>query len=241
MGLSGVVAMATAVASAVVCAAPVRAGTGEADKPNLVLFAGTDMWRDGAFLHGGLLWSPAGLDADGFTFKVILGGGGYTYPSSSLQADVGGMLSSAAALPGWHFTRSHVTVSLYAGPLLQDYRLTPDDPGSRLRGLYAGAQVAADVWYQPSARTMTALSGSIASIGWSGSVRVAFGFRVLEPLFAGPETEGIWCTDYEQVRFGAHVTGVSVDALQWSVAGGLAADSYRRTGPYVRLEFSARY
>jgi hypothetical protein len=31
------------------------------------LFAGTDLWRDGAFVHGGLLWSPAGLDADGFT------------------------------------------------------------------------------------------------------------------------------------------------------------------------------
>ena len=37
------------------------------DTRSLLLFAGTDLWRDGAFLHGGGLWSPAGLDADGFT------------------------------------------------------------------------------------------------------------------------------------------------------------------------------
>jgi hypothetical protein len=241
MGLSGVVAMATAVVSAVVCAAPVRAGAGGADNSYFVLFAGTDMWRDGAFLHGGLLWSPAGLDVDGFTLKLIMSGGGYTYPSSGLQADFGGTMLSAAALPGWRFTRNGITVGLYAGPLVQDYRLTPDDPGSRLRGLYAGAQVAGDVWYQPSARTMVSLNGSIASVGPSGSLRGAFGFRLFEPLFVGPETEGIWCADYEQVRFGAHLTGMGTGMLQWSVAGGLASDSDRRTGPYVRLEFSARY
>jgi hypothetical protein len=38
-----------------------------ADDRTVLLFAGTDIWRDGAFLYGGELWSPAGLDHEGFT------------------------------------------------------------------------------------------------------------------------------------------------------------------------------
>jgi hypothetical protein len=39
------------------------------------LFADTDLWRDGAFANGGLLWSPAGLGQSGFTLKLLLAGG----------------------------------------------------------------------------------------------------------------------------------------------------------------------
>jgi hypothetical protein len=46
-----------------------------ADDHTVLLFAGTDIWRDGAFLYGGTLWSPAGLDREGFTLKLLLAGG----------------------------------------------------------------------------------------------------------------------------------------------------------------------
>lgn len=79
------------------------------------------------------------------TLKILLNGGLYTYPSGGLHTDIEGTLVSAAALPGWRTTRDGFTVDLYAGPVVQDYRLTPYDPGSRLRGFYGGAQVAGDV------------------------------------------------------------------------------------------------
>jgi hypothetical protein len=37
------------------------------NNPSFLLFAGTDLWRDGAFGNGGLLWSPTGLEQGGFT------------------------------------------------------------------------------------------------------------------------------------------------------------------------------
>jgi hypothetical protein len=234
-------AVAGAAALMVLCAAAARAGAGATDDPHFLLFAGTDLWREGAFLDGGLLWSPAGLNADGFTLKLILSGGGYTYPSAGLHTDVDGTTLSAAALPGWRFTRDGIAVGLYAGPIVQDYRLTPDDPGSRLRGLYAGAQSAADVWYQPSAETMVAFNGMIASIGPTESLRVAFGVRLVDPLFVGPEAIGFWCADYQQARIGAHVTGLHMDGLDWSAAGGWGIDSDRRAGPYLRVGVSTRY
>lgn len=152
------------------------------------------------------MWSPDGLDKGGFTLKFLLNGGGYTYPSDGLHMDVDGTLLSAAALPGWRLTSDGLAVALYAGPVVQDYRLTPFDPGSRLHGFYAGAAFATDIWYQPSPATMVALDGSIASIGLIGSARAAIGWRFSELFFVGPETQAIWCVDYQQLQFGAHVT-----------------------------------
>ena len=147
---------------------------------------------------------------------------------------------SAAVLPGWRFTHSGLTVTLFAGPVVQDYRLTPNDPGSHLRGFYVGAQFAAELWYQPSPATMATLSGAIASIGPTGSLRTAVGFRFFDAVFIGPEAAQLWCGNYEEVQFGAHVTSLRIDALQWSAAGGWAITSDHRSGPYLRVGVNAR-
>jgi hypothetical protein len=177
----------------------------------------------------------------GFTLKLLLNGGGYAYPSGQLHLDVDGRLLSAAALPGWRMTRDGLTVTIFAGPTVQDYRLTPYDPGARLHGLYGGGQIATDVWYQPNETTMLALSSAIASIGPTGSLRVAIGERLLPPAFVGPEAQTIWCAEYTELRVGAHVTGWRIDALQWDAGAGWGIDTDHRAGPYLRLGVNGRY
>jgi len=52
--------------------------------------------------------------------------------------DVDATLVSAAALPGWRTTRDGFTIDLYAGPVVQDYRLTPyDTPAAACAGFTA--------------------------------------------------------------------------------------------------------
>lgn len=58
---------AVAAAMMALCVALPEARAGGTENPPLLLFAGTDLWRDGHFLYGGLLWSPGGVDRDGFT------------------------------------------------------------------------------------------------------------------------------------------------------------------------------
>jgi hypothetical protein len=67
VALRKVVATVVAAAAVVVCAAGDRATAGGLDDRSFLLFAGTDIWRYGGFLYGGFLWSPKGLDSDGFT------------------------------------------------------------------------------------------------------------------------------------------------------------------------------
>lgn len=229
------------IAASISVGAVAKAADSTPDPPSLLLFAGTDLWRDGAFLHGGGLWSPAGLDADGFTLKLLLAAGGYTYPSSGLHTDVDGTLLSASVLPGWRMNFNGIILGVSAGPAIQNYRLTPYDPASSLHGLYVGGQVAADIWYEPVPTMMVAVNGTMLSIGPTGALRTALGWRSTEPFFAGPEVQAIWCADYQQLRIGAHVTGFRINGMEWSAAGGWAVESDGREGPYMRLGFSARY
>ena len=233
--------MAVAVASMLLGTTVGRAEAATPNSPSFLLFGGTDLWRYGAFLYGGTLWAPAGLDADGFTLKLLVNGGRYTYNSGSLNAAVDGTMLSGAALPGWRFVRGSLTVSVFAGAVVQDYRLSPYDPGSRLHGLYVGGQFAADVWFEPSKNTMAALNGSVTSIGPTGYLRGALGARVFDAAFVGPEAAMLWCGNFQQLEAGGHLTGLHVGASEWSAGAGWSMDSDKRTGPYLRLGVSAKF
>jgi hypothetical protein len=232
----------TAVAvAALVGIAVDRAAAGGPDDPRFLFFTGTDVWRYGAFLYGGALWSPAGLDKSGFTFKTLLNGGGYTYTSGTLNADIKGTTVSAAVLPGWKFIADNLIVSVFAGPVVQDYRLSPYDPGSHLHGLYAGGQFGADLWFQPTPASMISINGTVASIGPTGSLRVTVGARLFDRMFVGPENQEIWCGDFEEYQFGAHVTALHTDKLEWSAGSGWGVTSDHRNGPYLRVGVNTRY
>jgi len=239
--LKRVIATAIAVAMGAVCIAVDPAEAVGPNDPSFLFFGGTDLWRYGAFLYGGAVWSPAGLDTSGFIFKTLLSGGGYTYRSGALNADVKGTTMSAAVLPGWKFTGTGLIVSVYAGPVVQNYRLRPNDPGAHLHGLYVGGQFATEVWYQPTPSTMAVFNGTISSIGPTGSLRVAAGVRFLDRMFVGPENQEIWCGNFAEYQLGAHITALRIDAFEWSAGSGFALTSDHRIGPYLRVGFAARY
>jgi Cellulose biosynthesis protein BcsS len=241
VALRSVLATVAAVAIMVVRSPLDPAKAGGPNDPSFLIFTGTDLWRYGAFFYGGTLWTPAGVDADGFTLKMLLNGGGYTYTAGDLHADVDGTMLSASVLPGWRFTRNKLIVTVFAGPVVQDYRLTPNDPGSRLHGLYLGMQFAGDVWYQPTATTMAAINGTFTTVGPTGSLRLAFGYKLFEPAFIGPEIEEIWCGNFDEVQFGAHVTGLRTKALEWSASSGWTLTSDQRSGPYLRIGVLTRF
>src|SRR5665811_2492840 len=103
-----VVAAAFSVWCVCVSTGPARAGD---DGAQFLLFAGADLWRDGRFVHRGLLWSPGGLDNEGFTFQLVTSGGLYRYRSGTLNnAQVIGTEAEVQLLPGWRFKRDKLEV-----------------------------------------------------------------------------------------------------------------------------------
>jgi hypothetical protein len=216
------------------------AGPSLGQQPTILFFSGGDVWGHGAFGHAGLLWSPGGLDTSGFTLKVFGSGGRYDYLAGALGGvEVTGRQLMAAALPGWRFKNEDWIVTVFAGLELQDHKLTPDDPGNKLRGTNFGVSTSVDVWYQPRPDMMVSASGSLNDKLYY-SLRTAFGGLVLDRFFFGPEAQTFGGDDYWQFRFGLQATGLKLGPFEWSLGAGWAEDSDGRGGPYGYLGVLAR-
>lgn len=239
MCMGGRVAAACAVAAAVVvlCAHDVRgepaAGTEQA---RWLLFANSDIWHEGGFANGGVLWAPTGLDQQGLVFKLTFGGGVYHYTSGALgNADVRGDLLSGSILPGYRFVSGKLITTFYLGYDFQRHHLTPDDPSAGLRGTYNGVRTGFELWYEPTAVTMIAADASVSSIGPSYNARLAAGIR-FDTFYLGPEVQGFAADDnYQQLRAGLHLTGIRTGTFEWTTGAGWALDSDHRSGLYGKI------
>jgi hypothetical protein len=215
---------------------------GNAAPEKFIIFSGVDIWRYGAFAHGGLIWSPGGLDNDGFTFKALLSGGTYRYISGALgNTEVTGRELAAQFSPGWHFKfAGGLELRVFAGFDIQDHRLSPDDPSSGLRGQDYGVRAAFDLWYEPTPLTMVAIDGSVSSIDHQYSVRGAVGMRAFDWFYLGPEVQRFNSEGYQQTRLGIHVTAFRTSIGEWSAAAGWGTDTGDRDGPYMRVGWLTR-
>jgi cellulose biosynthesis protein BcsS len=233
IGAAVVAAAGTLVCWVGVSAGPVRAGD---DSARFLLFSGTDVWRDGAFVHGGLLWSPDGVDREGFTFKAMMSGGQYRYVSGSLDNTwIVGTEESIQALPGWRFKRERLELKIFAGLEAKHGATSPADPLNRLQGIHVGLRTAAEVWYEPTRFTMLAADASFTTIATDYTARIAYGWRLNDWFYLGPEAQALACDGYRQFRIGLQLTALKTGRWEWSAAAGLANDSDRHTGPYLRL------
>lgn len=214
----------------------VHAGDDEEDDAHFILFSGRDIWRNGAFLYGGTTWSPGGFEQDGFLFKFLLSGGLYRYRATGLAVDqVVGAEWRAAVMAGWRVKRGPLEAKIFFGPEFQNNRLWPDDPGNRLRGHAVGLRFGINLWAEPTPATMAAGDASLSTIGSNYSARAAFGWKLFNRFYAGPETQVYGGDGYAQVRFGAHLTSLKTGDTEWSAGGGWAVDSERNGSLYLRL------
>jgi hypothetical protein len=234
-------------AAAILAAFSARHGSaGELDDPNVMLFSGRDIWRNGGFAYGGLLIAPGGFDDDGLMLKLVLTVGVYRYNSANLGGlDVEGVEWVTQAMPGWRIKRGDLETKFFFGLDTQLHHLYPDDPGNRLRGRKYGLRMATEFWYEPAPSAMIAGDASLSSVGGDYAARLAFGWKILDGLLAdgfyiGPEAQYYGADDYGQTRFGAHITSMKTETTEWLAAGGWARGSDGTSSLYLRLGLSRK-
>ena len=218
-------------------AARAQDAPGSREAQHFLFFAGSDLWHNGSFTHGGVLWAPNGLDQEGFVAKLVFGGGTYRYESGFLaNAEVFGREFTASVLPGWRFRKDSFILTVFAGLDVQDHRLSPDDPSNKLRGTSAGFRGGFELWYEPNAGTMVSADVFSTMIGPSYSGHAAFGWRVFDRFYLGPEIQAFaYDNSYRQFRAGAHITAFKTETAEWSAGAGWARDSDHREGVYGRV------
>ncbi|HVG52600.1 MAG TPA: cellulose biosynthesis protein BcsS [Xanthobacteraceae bacterium] len=208
-------------------------GQGSVEAEQFLLFAGVDLWRNGGFAHGGFLWSPGGLDKEGFTAKLMAGAGTYRYRIGTTTIE--GDATIVDILPGWRFKPGNAEITIFAGLDFQHHRLSPDDPTNPARGSHLGLRVGADFWWEPTAGTMTNAGANFATIGSGYWARAAFGWRAFDSFFIGPEALALGDDSYRQWRIGAHLTALKTGPFEWSLGAGYVSDSDHHSGVYGRI------
>jgi hypothetical protein len=204
--------------------------------PTLMYFSGADIWREGAFVHAGLLWSPKGLFEEGFTLKLLGGAGDYKYFAGALGTDVTGVNVLGSLMPGWRFKIAGAEITAYAGIDAQEHYLFPDDLTNKLRGFHAGVRAGADLWYEVLPQTMMiAANASVSTIGPGYWIRLATGWRVFDRLWVGPEVLALGDPTYRQFRIGIHGASFRMLNYEWSASVGFVDDSSNRSGVYASL------
>src|SRR5262249_40015066 len=155
----------------------------------------------------GMLWSPAGLNEEGFTLKLLLSGGVYSYISSTLDdSTVLSRQYSVTAMYGWRIKRPNYQLTVFAGFDLQDFKSYPFDPNAHLIGRYLGPRAAFELWYEPSPTMMLAADGSVSAISAGDYARIAYGWRLFDKFYFGPEAQLYYTEPYSHKRVGVHVT-----------------------------------
>jgi hypothetical protein len=199
----------------------------------VLLYAGFDIWRYGRAGYGGFYWAPDGLNKDGFIARLFVSRGVERYDADSKRFDT--TIVRAALLAGWRFKRDDFEIKVFAGPELENRVQTPDGHTATYSGTHIGARVAAELWWEPMPEMMLTSAFSASTNAASHGARAAAGWRVFEQVWAGPEISVSSDEFSQQVRIGAHLTGLRIDALEWSAAVGYVTDSYHRSGVYGRI------
>ena len=237
-------AVVSAAAALVFCcvflaAAPTRAD--DIEDARAIVFSNRDVWLNGAFLSGGVLWSPTALDDSGLLFKLLISGGLYRYNAGDLGGErVVGQELMVQLLPGWHVVRPGFEAKVFWGSEYQHHQLSPNDPGNTLNGGKFGLRFSGEVWDEPTATTMIAGDASISTVGGGSSARLGFGWKVLDMFYSGPEAQVYHGDGYSQWRWGVHITIFKTGDAEWSDTGGWAIDTNNRSSPYLRLGFMQR-
>jgi hypothetical protein len=191
-----------AAAALVLCCVCVSAGPSRAgdDGAQFLLFSGADLWRDGRFLYGGFLWSARGLNNEGFTLQLLGSGGRYRYISGALaNATVTGTEGEIQLLPSWRFKDGRLELKVFAGIDIKQDTTSADDPSNRLHGTNAGARGAVNLWFEPTPATVLAADASLSLIVTGYSARLAYGWRLLDWFYLGPEAQTFACVGYSQI------------------------------------------
>lgn len=183
--------------------------------------------------YGGVLYAPSGMHQSGLRLSAFGLGGRYEYHGGDDELFKGRFVS-ADALIGWSHVFRNGAFTLAVGANFQNHRVRPSDPNNSVQGSEVGFKVQADVWVNPTPNTLIYALGSYSTAFDTYYAIGRWGFDVTgRQVFFGPEVGGLGNDRTDQVRVGAHLTGIRLGPGKLTVSGGWLHERGEGDGGYV--------
>jgi len=180
--------------------------------PHFEVWVGAQAFRHAWSLYSGATVAPlGGIREDGLRLRVVSGFGAYSY--SGLRAvglaseivEFHGLSTFADLLVGYHKQLGPLTLKAFAGVMLADHELRPDDPETRIRGLGTGGKLALEGWWNISNQIWSSLDLSWGSLYATYAGRARLGWRLQPTLSVGLEAGAVGNVECDIARIGAFV------------------------------------
>lgn len=204
-----------------------------ANAQRYLLFNGIDIWRANVDLYGGMLWAPAGLNADGPIAQLFVSRRFDHYQDGSST------ISKASVLGGYRVKRGDFELKVMVGPQWQQF--DPTSSSAAQSGTKLGLHGVAETWWEPHPLFLLASSWTAYTFGHGYGARLAAGWRAFDQFWIGPEISTFSDVFSTQYRVGLHVTGLRWQDLEWSAATGHLEDNFHRRGGYLRFGVLLRH
>lgn len=174
--------------------------------PNsIVYFSGFDTVKDASYMfQGAILALNRDIGRDGFVLRAYGSHVDYRYDNAGI--DTSGTGWQGDAMLGYKVSAGRIWAAAYVGVDYQSFKLTPDDPTSRVRGSEIGLKVAGDIAsLRNEGPVYFALSGNYSTAFESYWARARVGANSWGLTF-GPEVAALGNKGFDATRVGGFVT-----------------------------------
>ena len=214
---------------------PVKAVSAPAKIEYGNLYFGVD-WTSHKSLAGytGVLYAPNGMQQSGWRLSAFGLVGRYQYQGGDNNETFKGNFVSADALVGWSHVFHNGAVTISAGANYQDHRVRPFDFNNPVVGSKLGAKIQADIWMNPTERTLIYALGSYSTAFDTYYTIGRFGYDFTQTgSFFGPEIGALGNDRTDQLRVGLHLTGLKLGPAKLTVSGGWMRERGQGDGGYA--------
>ena len=180
-------------------------------------------------------------DASGPRVRVEALAGRYEYRSSAAGRTIRADQADISVMGGYEWVWRNARLAALIGVNAGNVQLSAPDPGNTATGFSAGLKVAADLWVQPSDKTMVSVHGAYTTSANTYYLRTKFGYSILDRFYIGPEASLLGNDFYGQWRLGAHLSGLRLGRFDISLAGGYLQDQGQKAGAYATIDMRSDF
>ena len=221
---------------------PVIAEAGEAsgsprDIARRMIYSSLDIASQSAFFSAGARFALGrGIDRTGWIFSAGLGRGRYRYATDNVpEGTVVGTIDAGDLAIGRQWITPGYGGAVLLGLAFESQRLRPRDPGNAASPDRFGLRIQAEGWAKPSTAVLIAASANFSTINRSYGLFLKVGHRLSGSLRLGPSLAMIGNRDYDELRAGILVDGISFRRMTFGFGGGIALFDDGRNGTFAGL------
>ena len=203
-----------------------------------VLFGSLDAGRSSFVTLGAKQTLSGPLDRSGFVSMAAFGYGG-TPARADFDMNSNTVVRptvQASAMIGYQWILDRVFVAGFIGPEVDAQQPITLGEIPRLSHPRLGLRLQGELWAHPTENTLlaaTVVAGTARGHLWG---RTAFGYRIWNDVFIGPEASLSLTETYREWRVGAHVTGLQLGRFTHGFSGGWRGeDDSPHHGAYVNI------